>query len=71
MVYLRETALTHHGLGSIGLNPASDDLRYAPGTLGRLTVTCDYQFEVWTGDLPEDVNTSSISPYSWACSDVR
>ena len=58
MVYLRETALTHQGLGSIGLNPASDDLRYAPGTLVRLTVTCDYQFEVWTGDLPEDVNTS-------------
>ena len=59
--YLLEATLQPEGLGRIGLNPTNDDLRYKQGTLVRVTVSCDFSFLGWVGDLPVKVDSTSRS----------
>ncbi|MDP7200764.1 MAG: DUF5050 domain-containing protein [Dehalococcoidia bacterium] len=59
--YLLEATVQPGSLGRIGLNPSSDDGRYPVGRRVRVTASCEYGFERWTGDLPAGVNPSSTS----------
>ena len=57
--FLLETLVTPPGMGSVSLNPANLNQRYSHGVMVRLVSTCLISFDGWSGDLPEDVNTSS------------
>lgn len=59
--YLLAATVEREGFGKIGLIPASDDFRYAAGTLVRVTVSCDFGFLGWKGNLPDEVEPSSKS----------
>lgn len=58
---LLRTAMVPAGLGTLSVNPSSEDQKYAPGTLVRITVSCENQFEGWAGEVPARANATSRS----------